>query len=285
MIRSNISGTVLLTFFHPTLHDDPSLLELSEVLWACRARRHDIKNAFVAKSLFTLWTKLEESDALRDSDPNQRPSRTETTQIHEFRKFVQEIIKQFQIDNANVTKKKPISMRKDGQFIQDEFAQSNPNWPDIVNTSPCPACGHQTLVAHEKDSDIIEEIAVLRDEYTKQMHAFVQLAPSKQKMSKKPKTPVYPKQHMMCMCSVSMCKDYRTGKGCINCEQTVQCGQLLSFHKNGKSKCDVCQCACVAYFKRVEWSKLKAQEDVKKAEKAKASKAAMLKKAASKYII
>ena len=87
----------------------------------------------------------------------------------------------------------------------------------------------------------------------------------------------------MCMCIVSRCRDFHTGKGCFNCEVSVKIGIKPSFDPmSGAVECNVCNCNCKAYFLRSNWSKLKAQQDVDSAQKAIEKKESIMKQAAGK---
>ena len=282
--------THMRSFFHSSMADNKSIINLHDKLMKCRVRQHDTTKQFLGESLFTLFKLLHESDTLKDEDPSTRNIRrgSEPVQIKNLRAFFLTITNRYDFDEVNASDKKQrniVSQNKSGSLIQDEYAQNNPDWKQRILPSPCPLCNHNCLLPHECDSDILKEITILKDEFLVKQSNFTKLSPTEQAKTKKPKQPVYPKQHIICMCVINRCRDYTTGKGCINCESTVRCGMKLNYNPvNGHSNCKMCQCPCTAYFKRIEWSKLKAQVEVDKEKKAIELKETQMRKAAGTFV-
>ena len=291
--------THLHKFFHPSLKDDESLNDIHEKLMSTRVKKHKTRKDFIGDSLFSLWLTLKKSDALKDQDlvappsdntPTRASSRASGTDdlapIKSLRKFVKDIMKRKLFEDANKTDKKQRRVQasaKNTDFIQDEFARNNPNWHLLIKPSPCPLCAHTTIVPHEPDEVIVRETAMMRGEYTASMIEHAKLPPSKQNKKNKPKLPQFPKQHMMCMCMVNRCRDFHTGRGCLNCEASVKVGLKVAIdYVTGKSSCPMCNCTCSAYFVKSSWSKLKAQNDTDKAEKAKLKHEEDMRKASGK---
>ena len=82
------------------------------------------------------------------------------------------ISNRYNFDRVNATDKKQRSVNtqsKVGEFIQDEFARNNPDWFKRILSSPCPLCNHNSLVAHEKDKEILNEINLLKEHWKKRM--------------------------------------------------------------------------------------------------------------------
>ena len=282
------STSHLSSFFHPALADDHDLSILNNSLMKCRVRKHDCRMAFIGNSLFQLWMILQKSDDIKSDDKSLKPSRenTEATQIKNLRHFIGDITKRYHFEKVNKTTKKHrivSSSGKASEFLQDEFLLNNPNWFKEIHPSSCPLCNHNSIVAFEKDEDIVNEVSRLKADYTTKLQEFSKLPPSKQSKGTKPKMPVFPKQHMICMCSVNRCRDVTSGRGCINCEGAVKLGMKLNFDvETAETQCNMCRCSCTAFFERMKWTKLKAQVELDNAEKKKAIHAARMEKAAGK---
>ena len=276
------------TFFHHSLHDNTALLNLHEDLMKCRARKHDTKKQFIGLSLFTFWMMLKKSDESKEADPNIRNTRkdSEPSQIQNLRAFIKPVNSRFEFDAVNGTDKKQrniLAQKNSGDFIQDEFVRNNPDWRNLILSSPCPLCNHNCLVPHERDEDLLDEIQAMKSSWQEANTKFHLMPPSQQNKSKKPKQPTYPKQHLICLCLVNRCRDFSSGKGCLNCESSVKSGMKLSYNpQTDNSNCKMCQCSCTAYFKRIEWNKLKSQVEVDKREKARETKEEAMKAAAGK---
>ena len=283
-------GAHLKSFFHPEMESNTALLQLHEDLMKTCVRKHETRKKFIGESLFTIWMLLQESDRLKEEDLTLRATRreTESTQIKNFRAFMVPISNRHNFDCVNATSKKQRSVKtqsKVGEFIQDEFARNNPDWFKKILSAPCPLCNHNSLVAHEKDEDILNEITLLKENWKKENADFHRLPPTEQAKRRKPKMPTYPKQHLICMCLVNRCRDFTTGKGCINCQSTTRSGADVSYNPiTGHSNCSMCKCDCTAYFKRIEWSKIKAQVEVDKESKAIATREKMMQRAAGELI-
>ena len=281
--------THLRSFFHPAMEDNLSLINLHDNLMKCRVRKHDTTKQFLGEALFVLFMLLQESDQLKDSDHSMRNTRrgSEPMQLKNLRTFFLSITNRYDFDEVNASDKKQraiLSQNKSGDLIQDEYAKNNPDWQSRIISAPCPLCNHNCVVPHERDEDILEEISNLKEEWLKKRAAFANLPPAEQEKSKKPKQPTYPKQHVLCMCMVNRCRDFTTGKGCINCKSTVKCGMKLSYNPTtGHSNCSMCKCSCSAYFKRIEWSKLKSQVEVDKEKAARDAKEKRLQEASGMY--
>ena len=196
---AHISG-----FFHQSVAQNPSLVKLHIDLMKCRVKKHETKKQFIGSSLFTLWRTLQESDRLKESDPNIRNVRkgSEPSQIQNLRAFIKPFKDRYDFDQVNATDKKQRNVNaqnKSGDFIADEFIRNNPDWRSKILSAQCPMCGHQSIVPHEPDQEILDEINALKSSYTEALYKFHQLPPSQQQKTKKPKQPTYPKQHLICL--------------------------------------------------------------------------------------
>ena len=96
--------------------------------------------------------------------------------------------------------------------------KDDPVWFHKLEGENCPGCGHGFLVAVESAQDIQDKTKRLEDKYDYSLCLF------KKGMVgiRKPKTPKEVVQHIVCMCCVSKCHSYVTGKGCLVCMQLVE---------------------------------------------------------------
>ena len=284
------------TYFHVSMKDNPRILQIQQKLWQTRVKKHQSQAAFISDCLFTLWILIKESDQKHDDDmksdnPQQRSSSRnggtpEPKPILSLRKHMKTLLgrkKADQVKNAskNITKKS-----KDSDLIQDTFRRQNQGWSELIVTTPCPCCDHTSLVPSESESLLLQMTFDLKSKYKAEMIHWLALGKTQQKNSKKPKMPTFPKQYMMCMCIVSRCVDFHSGKGCPICTQRANSNALVLDPTSKVPICEVCSCNCMAYFDRMDWSKIKASSDVSKAkeEKAKSKRIADMKKAAGKKL-
>lgn len=280
-------------YFHCGLKDDPGLIDLEDRLWKTRVKKYKSSAAWIADGIFDMWMLLKKSDEMKQHDlispnPSQRRSNRnggteEPAPVTRLRQHIEGLLKRKAQDDSKKSNKlvrKVQSQSKAGDFIQDKFAMENPHWQEIIKSTPCPCCDHTSLVSVKDEAILLQETHDLKQSYKNAMLDFARLGATAQKSTKKPKMPTFPNQVMMCMCVINRCVDFSTGRGCVTCQQKAKTTPLYMDPVTGQSQCEMCKCNCVAYFDRMNWSKVKAQTETEKAEKAKQKKEAEMKKAA-----
>ena len=276
-------------YFHHSLGNHPLMESIHSTLMRRRLRKHDCKGDFLASELFKLYFLLKKSDEARDNDNDSLPRRAvrkEADALLKFRGYITAIIQRHDdekiVEKSKKDKKVSSAPPRSNPMFHDDFARSRPKWRNEIFSTPCPACGHNSLVKYDTDKSIYNEVSKLRGSYTAANIQYAKLVPSVQATTKKPKHPNYPKQRMICMCVHYRCEDIHSGKGCPNCTKTASLNMALSFNPmTGTNDCPLCQCKCTLFFNKSDFHKLKAQEEVQR-DKARDTKAEEMRKAAGK---
>ena len=194
-------------FFHHSLAQHPIIQSLNDNLMQRRVRKHDCSNDYIASQLFKLHHLVTKSDQAHKDCPENRPRRSsvkEAEPLVNFRSFIAGIKQRYDDDRLaqKVKSQRRISSAppKSHPMFHDDFARARPGWRKEIFSTPCPGCGHNSLVKYDKDEEVYEQVSKLRGIFTEANLRYARLTPSAQAVTKKPKNPVYPKQRMICMC-------------------------------------------------------------------------------------
>ena len=148
------------------------------------------------------------------------------------------------------------------------------NWYKRIEPHPCPKCNHGNIVSLVPIETLVEEFSLLEMQYKEQMEEFnsdMYRATFKKDGGKRkhptktgdpPRKPSFPKQTMICMCSVSKCKNIVDGRGCHHCNSLSKSGIQIPFNiTKAVCECALCKCDCDVQFSRSSWQSIAAQAE------------------------
>ena len=238
-------------------------------------RASHFRSVECAEILLKLWhlVQIKDNHSQSSKDSSQKDSRA----VARFREYINHCLKRIRSDDENDMKnkrKRNLFRHGKNQLQENVVSKEGTNWYKRIDPHPCPKCNHGNIISLIPIETLVEEFSLLDMQYKEQMEEYnaemyrsnFKKDGGKRKYPTKPSEPprktAFPKQTMICMCSVSKCKNIVDGRGCHHCNGLSKSGIAIPFNiKKAECECALCKCECDVQFSKSHWQSIAAQAE------------------------
>ena len=248
-------------------------------------RQNQFRVEECAEILLKLWLLKKLQDDISDGCSNS----SQTRPLAKLSSFIESCLKRISLDLDTVIKnKRKRSFFKEGKcHTQTRIVnEEGSKWTSRIEPHSCPKCGHGNLISVVPIEVLVERFSVMDLAYKEECNEYkvnVYRATHKKDGTKRskpskiydePKRPIFPKQIMACMCTVTKCRNVVDGRGCHHCLSLSKSNIDIPYNvRDAKCECALCACDCDIEFPKSSWQGVAAQAEEERMTKEKCYRA------------